>query len=85
LAEWPRLVEQAAAAQEPHRVAYYLHELAATFHSLWNKGSDNASLRFVREDAAELTGARLALVQAVATVIASGLQVLGVEPVKEMR
>lgn len=85
LAEWPRLVEQAAAAQEPHRVAYYLHELAASFHSLWNKGSDNAALRFVREDAAELTKARLALVKATATVIASGLKVLGVEPVMEMR
>jgi arginyl-tRNA synthetase len=85
LAEWPRLVEQAALAQEPHRVAYYLHEVAAGFHSLWNKGSDNANLRFVREDAPELTRARLALVAAVATVIASGLRVLGVEPVKEMR
>ena len=85
MAEWPRLVEQAAQAQEPHRVAYYLQDLAASFHSLWNKGSDNTSLRFVREDAPELTQARLALVQANATVIASGLKVLGVEPVMEMR
>lgn len=85
LAEWPRLVEQAATAQEPHRVAYYLQELAASFHGLWNQGNDNASLRFVREDAPAETKARLALVSAVATVIASGLQVLGVEPMKEMR
>lgn len=85
LAEWPRLVEQAAIAQEPHRVAFYLQELAAAFHGLWHKGNDNASLRFVREDDKEVTKARLALVAAVATVIASGLEVLGVQPVEEMR
>ncbi len=85
LAEWPRLVEQAAQAQEPHRIAYYLNETAAMFHSLWNKGSDNAMLRFVRTDAPDLTAARLALVAVVATVIASGLEVLGVKPVEEMR
>lgn len=85
LAEWPRLVEQAAFAQEPHRVAFYLQEVAAGFHGLWNKGNDNASLRFVREDDPAATRARLVLVGAVATVIASGLKVLGVEPVEEMR
>lgn len=85
LAEWPRLVEQAAIAQEPHRVAYYVQEVAAGFHGLWNKGNDNASLRFVREDAPAVTKARLALVAATATVIASGLKVLGVEPVEELR
>ena len=85
LATWPRLVEQAAQAQEPHRVAYYLQELAATFHGLWNKGSENPALKFVRENAPAETQARLALVRATATVLASGLSVLGVEPVREMR
>ncbi len=85
LASWPRLVESAADAHEPHRVAFYLQELAAAFHGLWNKGKDDATLRFILADAPELTLARLALVQAVATVIASGLAVFGVEPVEEMR
>lgn len=85
LSEWPRLVEQAALAQEPHRVAFYLQELASVFHGLWNKGGENESLRFVREDDHALTKARLALVAATATVLASGLKVLGVEPVEELR
>ncbi len=85
LAGWPRLVEQAAIAQEPHRIAYYLQEVAALFHGLWNKGSEQATLRFIREEAPDVTRARLALVAATATVIASGLNVLGVEPLKEMR
>lgn len=81
LCEWPRLVEQAAIAQEPHRVVYYLQDLAGLFHSSWNR--DN--YRFVDQNAPDVTKARLALVTAVATVVASGLQLLGVEPVKEMR
>lgn len=85
LLSWPRLVEQAAIAQEPHRVAYYLQETAAAFHGLWNKGADDATLRFIRADAPAATAARLALVSAVATVLASGLAVLGVKPVEEMR
>ena len=85
LASWPRLVESAAEAHEPHRIAFYLQDLAAAFHGLWNKGKDDASLRFILADAPELTLARLALVQAVAFVIASGLEVFGVEPVEEMR
>ncbi len=85
LAEWPRLVESAAEAYEPHRVAFYLYDLAAAFHALWNKGRDNASLRFLREDDSDLTQARLALLQAEAFVIASGLAIFGVEPVEEMR
>jgi arginyl-tRNA synthetase len=85
LANWPRIVEGAAETHEPHRVAFYLHDLAAEFHGLWTKGKDDASLRFILSDAPELTLARLALVQGVAFVIASGLQVLGVEPVEEMR
>ncbi len=85
LAGWPRLVESAAEAHEPHRVAFYLYDLAAAFHGLWNKGKDDARLRFLLDDDRELTMARLGLVRAVASVIASGLSVFGVEPVEEMR
>jgi len=66
-------------------VAYYLYDVAAGFHGLWTKGKDDARLRFLLEDDVELTAARLALVQGVALVIASGLEVFGVEPVEEMR
>ena len=85
LAEWPRLVETAAEHHEPHRVAFYLYDLAAAFHALWNMGKDEARLRFLLPDDSELTVARLALVQAVAFVIASGLTIFGVQPVEEMR
>ncbi len=85
LALWPRLLEGAAEAHEPHRVAFYLYDLAAAFHAFWTKGRDQARLRFLLEDDPELTAARLALVQAIAQVIASGLAVMGVEPVEEMR
>ncbi len=84
LAEWPRLVESAAEAHEPHRVAFYLYDLAAAFHGLWHSGNDNAHLRFIRPGEPELTQARLALVRSVALVIASGLEVFGVEPAEEM-
>jgi arginyl-tRNA synthetase len=84
LAGWPRVVESAAEAHEPHRIAFYLQEVAALFHSLWNKGKDEATLRFILASDAELTRARLALVRGVAIVIASGLAVIGVEPVEEM-
>jgi len=84
LAGWPRLVEGAAEAHEPHRIAFYLQEVAAQFHVLWNKGKDEATLRFILASDPELTRARLALVRGVATVIASGLAVFGVEPVQEM-
>jgi arginyl-tRNA synthetase len=85
LAAWPRLVEAAAEAHEPHRVAFYLYDLAAAFHGLWTKGKDEAHLRFLLPQEPELTKARLALVQAVAFVVASGLEIFGVEPVEEMR
>ena len=85
LAGWPRLVESAAEAHEPHRVAFYLGEVAAGFHGLWNKGKEATSLRFLIADDAAVTTARLALVQAVAFVISSGLRIFGVEPVEEMR
>jgi arginyl-tRNA synthetase len=85
LAEWPRLVESAAEAHEPHRVAFYLSDLAASFHGLWNKGKDEANLRFLVDDDKDLSLARLGMVRAVAMVVASGLRVFGVEPVEEMR
>jgi len=85
MANWPRFVQSAAEAHEPHRVAYYLNELATGFHALWNKGKDDARLRFIHSDDQELTLARLALVQSVAFVIASGLSIFGVTPVEELR
>ena len=84
LAGWPRIVESAAEAHEPHRIAFYLQEVAAQFHLLWTKGKDEATLRFIIAGDPELTRARLALVRAVAVVVASGLAVFGVEPVEEM-
>ena len=84
LAGWPRLVEAAAETHEPHRIAFYLQDVAAQFHVLWNKGKDEATLRFILASDAELTRARLALVRGVALVIASGLAVFGVEPAQEM-
>jgi len=85
LTSWPRLVESAAKAHEPHRCAFYLYDLAAVFHALWNKGKDDAQLRFLVQDDKELTMARLALVRSVALVIALGLEMFGVEPLEEMR
>ena len=85
MAAWPRLIESAAEAHEPHRIAFYLYDLASEFHALWTKGKERPELRFVVSDNLELTKARLALVRGLQTVIASGLQVLGVEPVEEMR
>jgi arginyl-tRNA synthetase len=85
LAEWPRLVEIAAKSNEPHRVAFYLYELASEFHGLWNKGNDDASLRFIQEGNAATSAAKISLVRATGVVIAAGLGILGVEPVEEMR
>jgi arginyl-tRNA synthetase len=85
MATWPRLVESAADAHEPHRVAFYLYDLASDFHALWNRGRDDTSLRFLIEGDEEVTVARLALLSAVSTVIASGLKVMGVEPAEELR
>ena len=85
LAGWPRTVEGAAVAQEPHRIAFFLYDLAGDFHMLWNRGRDDSTLRFLQAERPVETLARLALVEATATVIRSGLAVLGVEPVEEMR
>jgi len=85
LASWPRVVEGAAEAHEPHRIAFYLGEVAASFHGLWTKGKDEVELRFLHPEDEALSMARLALVQGVATVIASGLGIFGVQPVRELR
>ncbi len=85
MALYPRLIEAAAAAHEPHRISFYLYELASEFHALWNKGNDTPYLRFIIENDPLMTMARLALVQGVVTVLASGLSILGVEAPEEMR
>ena len=85
LALYPRLVEAAAAAHEPHRVAFYLYELASEFHAQWNRGNDAPYLRFIIQNDPLMTMARLALVQGVVSVLASGLGLLGVEAPEEMR
>lgn len=85
LTMWPGVIESAAEIHEPHRIAYYLHDLAADFHAHWNRGRDEPELRFVQPENLPQTLARLALVKAVATVIASGLILFGVEPAEEMR
>ena len=85
LAEWPRLVEIAAKGHEPHRVAFYLYELASEFHGLWNKGNDDVSLRFLQSNDEVTSKAKIALIRAVSVVISHGLAILGVKPVTEMR
>jgi arginyl-tRNA synthetase len=85
LAEWPRLVDIAARSNEPHRVAFYLYELASDLHALWNRGNDDASLRFFQEGDHATTSAKIALARATGVVIAAGLGILGVTPVEEMR
>ena len=85
LAQFPRLVEAAAASHEPHRIAFYLNDLASPFHSFWNKGKDSPQLRFVNQTNPLLSQARLALVHAVRSVLAAGLAILGVTAPDEMR
>ena len=85
LAGWPRVLESAALAREPHRIAFFLYDLAADFHMLWNPGRDDAALRFLQADHKVETLAKVALVEATAIVIRSGLAVMGVTPVEEMR
>ena len=84
IAEWPRLIETAARSNEPHRIAFYLNDLASAFHGLWNRGNDLPELRFVQEDAGT-TQAKIALARACGVVIAAGLGILGVEPAEELR
>jgi arginyl-tRNA synthetase len=85
LAEYPRLIEAAALAREPHRLAFYLYEVATAFHAQWNRGNDQVDLRFVKVNDPELTYARLGLVQAVSGVLTSGLALIGAEAPREMR
>ena len=85
IAEWPRLVEIAARYNEPHRIAFYLYELASDFHGLWNRGNEDPSLRFVQEGNVATTTAKIALARAVSVVISAGMGILGVTPVEEMR
>ncbi|WP_426266624.1 arginine--tRNA ligase [Sphingomonas sp. LHG3443-2] len=82
---YPRVVEAAALAHEPHRIAFYLYDLAAAFHALWNRGNDDPSRRFLIEGEPQLSAARLALASAVAQVIGNGLALMGVEAAEEMR
>ena len=85
LTEYPRLIEAAAQAMEPHRLAFYLYDLAQVFHAHWNRGTDNPDLRFVKVNDPQLTHARLGLVQAVSDVLTSGLALVGAEAPAEMR
>jgi arginyl-tRNA synthetase len=85
LAEWPRLVEIAAKGHEPHKLAFYLYDLASDFHGLWNRGNDDESLRFLQTGDIATTQSKIALIRAVSVVISHGLGILGVKPVEEMR
>jgi arginyl-tRNA synthetase len=85
LAEYPRLIESAALSMEPHRLAFYLYDLASSFHGHWNRGTDNPDLRFVKVNDRQLTHARLGLVQAVSDVLTSGLALIGADAPTEMR
>ncbi|MBL0849199.1 MAG: arginine--tRNA ligase [Candidatus Liberibacter ctenarytainae] len=84
LAEYPRIIENAAVFQEPHKLAFYLHDLASVFHSHWNRGRENPELKFIQENNREVTMVRLRLVYAIASVINSGLNVIGVDSPNEM-
>ena len=85
IALYPRVVEAAAVAHEPHRIAFYLYELASEFHAFWTRGKDLPHLRFIIQNDRETTKARLALVEGIVTILASGLALLGVSAPEEMR
>ncbi len=85
LAHFPRIIESAATAHEPHRISFYLYDLAGDFHALWNRGKESPQLRFIRDDDLGLTQARLTLILAASQVLASGLGILGVKAIREMR
>ena len=85
IALYPRTIEAAAVAHEPHRIAFYLYELASEFHALWTRGKDLPHLRFIIQNDRETTAARLALVEGIVTILASGLALLGVSAPEEMR
>ena len=83
-AQFPREVEAAARAREPHRIAFYLYDLAAAFHAFWNLGNDNPEKRIIAAQDRELTGARLFLAARIGQIIVNGLALLGVEAVEEL-
>ena len=85
MAEFPRMIEQASNADEPHRVAFYLHELASDLHSHWNRGKEMPELRFINPKSAKVTLARMALLQALSNILASGLTIIGASAPEEMR
>ena len=85
IAEWPRLIEIAARNNEPHRLAFYLYELASVFHGLWNRGNEDPGLRFLQEDNPATSQTKIALARAAGVVISAGLGILGVNPAEEMR
>ena len=85
LAEFPRLIEIAARSNEPHRIAFYLYDLASEFHALWNKGNEQPELRFLQEGNLATSQAKIALIRATAVVISNGLGILSVQPAQEMR
>lgn len=84
MAAWPRAVEAAAIAHEPHRLCFFIQDLAAAFHGLWNKGKDHATLRFLLPEQKDLSIARLAMIESCRTIIASGLDIFGVKAVEEL-
>jgi arginyl-tRNA synthetase len=84
LAEYPKMLEAAALAHEPHRISFFLHELASDFHSLWNKGKESPQLRFIVKEEVDITNTRLAFLRTIRYVLANGLRILGVTPVEEM-
>jgi arginyl-tRNA synthetase len=85
MVNFPRVIEMAAVSFEPHRIAFYLQELASEFHALWNKGSDNPDLKFIIKDNLQVTTARIYLVMALRNIVAEGLKIFNVKPLEEMR
>ena len=84
-AQVPRVIESAAMAHEPHRIAFYLYDLAAEFHALWNRGNDDPARRFLVENNPQVSRARLELARGIGQIIRNGLKIMGVEAVEEMR
>ena len=84
LTQWPKVLENSAKKLEPHRVCFFLIELASEFHSYWNKGKQNPSLKFIIENDIEITSARISLVKSIACTIEAGLKILSIEPMKRM-
>ena len=84
-AQFPRVIESAALAHEPHRIAFYLYDLAAEFHALWNRGNDEPVRRFLLENNPQVSRARLELARGIGQIIKNGLKIMGVEAVEEMR